>query len=738
MLRFFRRSRSLVLSFPLLAAGVIACSPEAREAGLLLSVTTDMAVPASVREIGIVVRGASTGNVYFARRWPVVAGVVELPASLGLRHPEKSERILVSAVAYRQSLQGSLEPFVLREALTSVPTTRVAVLPLPLEWIAWGSAVAVNPVTPSAPDAPGTQSAVGATLALLRAPPEGVAINPDAEFARTCAAGTTSVAGSCIHVEIQEDRLPDAPSEGAVTAPSSCFDPVACFNGGKPTLLDTSHERPGDPSSPCLATRSGEPFSAKETFLNVALRARDGSGWVWHVQDRASADPAVAAEEARADLYTGVPPIRWSLNAAGQVVFPASICERIEEDRRAIDAFARTEGAQIPERGTVGVYAMTTCDSVKRRFLNGCVNAAPGTSRVGMNAQPPFVAEGTGATGPGGPAPGKAFTNPLYGTQNTDASETERTAQTRELFGCSEAEKVADLPPGLAVRGLDASTNGVVLLRTGVGAWGLPNGTPLTFSPPPAGLRDGHVVGSSLVVQTDGGARAFALEGATGVLTTEFTGITVPSILVPVAYARTALDFRTLDVGANPAIRLPDGARYWRVTGGDSPLFGALGAANALPVIAGTATTLESRQLLAAKNPTATARSVFRGVALDAKALWAQDGDHLAKFPVSGATVDFEAREEVAHAVPTFADDLPFELLEGDLIAATRGHGILVRPPIGAAQLCVPYWRHNGQTALPEITGFAIGRSVEGKTYAYWTEENSGKPKLFRVEFLYR
>lgn len=737
MLRLFLRSRRLALLFPFLAAGMGGCSPEAREAGLLLSVTTDMAVPASVREIGIVVRGADTGTVYFARRWPVVAGAVELPASLGIRHPENAERILVSAVAYRQSFQGSLEPFVLREALTSVPTTRVAVLPLPLEWIGWGSAVALKPLTPAAPDAPSTQS-VGATLALLGGVREGVAIDPDAEFARTCAAGTTSVAGSCIRSEIQEDRLPDAPSEGAVMAPSSCFDPVACFNGGKPTLLDTAHERTGDPASPCLATRANEPFSAKDTFLNVALRARDGSGWVWHVQDRAAADPVGAAEEARADLYTGVPPVRWSLNAAGQIVLPASICERIEEDRRAVDVFARTEGAPIPERGTVGVYAMTTCDSVKSRILNGCVNAAPGTSRVGSNAEAALVADATGPTGPGSPLPYRGLTNPLYGTQNVDASETDRTAQTRELFGCSEAEKVADLPPGLPVRGLDASTNGVILLRTGVGAWVLPGGTPLTFSPPPAGLRGGHVVGTTLVAQTDAGARAFALEGTTATGTTVFLGNTVPSVLVPVAYPRSPLDFRTLDVGANPAIRLPDGVRSWHVTGGESPLFGALGAAQALPVIAGTATTLESRQLVNTKNPTATARSAFRGVALDAKALWAQDGDHLVKFPVSGATVSFEAREEVAHAVPSFADDLPFELLEGDLIAATRGHGILVRPPIGAAQLCVPYWRHNGQTGLPEITGFAIGRSVEGKTYAYWTEANSGKPKLFRVELLYR
>jgi hypothetical protein len=89
-------------------AAALGCSPESREAGLLLSVTTDMAVPASVREIGIVVRGADTGTVYFARRWPVVAGAVELPASLGIRHPENAERILVSAVAYRQSLQGRL------------------------------------------------------------------------------------------------------------------------------------------------------------------------------------------------------------------------------------------------------------------------------------------------------------------------------------------------------------------------------------------------------------------------------------------------------------------------------------------------------------------------------------------------------------------------------------------------------------------------------------------------------
>jgi hypothetical protein len=735
MLRRDRLRLSLALTVPMIAAA-LGCSPESREAGLLLSVTTDMAVPASVREIGIVVRGADTGTVYFARRWPVVAGAVELPASLGIRHPENAERILVSAVAYRQSLQGALEPFVLREALTSVPTTRVAVLPLPLEWIGWGSAVAVKPLTPAAPDAPSTQS-IGATLALLGGVREGVAIDPASEFARTCAAGTTSVAGSCIRAEIQEDRLPDAPAAGSQPETRSCFDPVACFSGGKPMLLATAHERPGDPTSPCLATPP-TPFSAQDTFLNVALRARDGSGWVWHVQDRAATDPVGAAEEARADLYTGVPPVRWSLNAAGQVVLPASICERIEEDRRAVDAFARTEGASIPERGTVGVYAMTTCDSVKSRILNGCVNAAPGTARVGSNAQPALVGDGTGPTGPGATINGKFFTNPLYGTQNIDASETVRTAQPRELFGCSEAEKVADLPPGLPVRGLDASTNGVVLLRTAVGTWLLPDGTPLTFSPPTAGIRDGHVVGSGLVAQTDVGARAFALQGATATATTEFLGNTVPSILVPVAYPRSALDFRTLDVGANASIRLPDGKRTWRVTDGDLPLFGALGAANARPVIAGNATTLESRQLVNVKNPTATARAAFRGVALDAKGLWAQDGDHLAKFPVTDATVNFDAREEVAHAVPTLADDLPFELVEGDLIAATRGHGILVRPSVGAAQLCVPYWRHNGQTALPEITGFAIGRSAEGNTYAYWTEENAGKPKLFRVELLYR
>lgn len=724
------------------AAAVLAlaaCQPEAREAGLLLSVTTDMAVPASVREVGIVVRGADTGTLYFARRWPVVAGTVDLPATLGLRQPENGERILVSAVAYRQTLQGALEPFVLREARTTVPTTRVALLPLPLEWIGWGSAVAVKPVTPTAPDAPTTQAAMGATLAILAGPRDGVAIDPDAEFARTCAAGTTSVAGACIHAEIPEERLADAPLASATsTAPRSCFDPVACFEGGKPTLLVTAHERPGDVTSPCLATRPGAPFSASESFLNVALRARDGNGWVWHVQDRAALDPAAAAEEERADLYTGAPPVRWSLNSAGQVVLPASVCERIEEDRRAVDAFARTEGAKIPERGTVGVYAMTTCDSVKSRILNGCVNAAPGAARVGNNSQPALVGDGAGPTGPGMTSNGKVSANPLYGTQNKDAGETERTAQGRELFGCSEAEKVADLTPGLRVRGLDASTNGVVLLRTGVGAWQLPDGSPLGFSTPLAGLRDGKVVGNRLVVLGELGAHAFALEGKLATSTDEFAENSLPSILLPVAYPRSALDFRTLDVGVSPSVRLPDGKRSWRVTDGDAVAFGALGAVRGLPLVTGSATTLESRQVLDVKNPTATARSAFRGVALDGTSLWAQDGDHLARFPVAGPVVQFEAREEVAHAVPLLEDDVPFEIVEGDLVAATAGHGILVRPAAGPAQLCVPYWQHNGQKALPTLTGFAIGRSAEGKTYAYWTEENAGKPKLFRVEFLYR
>ncbi len=277
---------------------------------LMLAVQTDMHAPKDVDAVGI----------YVAERDPVTHhdtiifgfaervapdGTVHFPATLavvGRKNPGATVR--VRAVAFRGN-----QARIVRDAITTIPTDRSALLRLPLRWIDDNGKTS------------GTFSSDGSIGATSLHPLAGSTIDDGfLQITSGCADDETPLNGGCASATIDSSTLPDydealvfgggTPDGGGV-----CFDVAKCFGGFHKLDLD-------------LATCSA-PAPAQAVFdLAIATPLGDKGDCVGN------------ACYVALDRDT---PEGWTLQN-GRVVLPAAYCARIQSG----DALGVVEDGNVP------------------------------------------------------------------------------------------------------------------------------------------------------------------------------------------------------------------------------------------------------------------------------------------------------------------------------------------------------------------------------------------------------
>lgn len=675
---------------------------------MLVVVTTDMTVPTDVKEIGIVVTDEA-GAPYFARRWAVDRSrPVQLPASLGVRTRSPQEKVRVSAVAYRDTLDGHRVPFVLREATTTIPSTRVALLAMPLEWLGWGT------TGPRGEGVAPTDPAAGTT---------GVPLDPS-EFVASCAGGD----GACA-TSIDEATLPTV-VEGAGGAPAACFDPAACFNHVKPFRFTLTRE-----GARCLATPDEPVSEADRQKLNLAVRARNGERWQWQVLDRHDGDDGTG---------TG-----WRFDAPLQKYeVPQGLCATLTADREEMQSFAEGRTAKLPERTSLGLFGTFRCDEVKYARLLGCGGAPVGALATGkgpgVRVDAPTVAEGT--AGPGGGSTGGGSAPPELG--DTNQPDVARTVENRPFFGCGPLEKIGTTEVLDGLDGLD----GGLLVRRGPASW-VPitplSGTDARPVPaPPEFASDLYqFAGADLVRRGPSGFNAvhYDPQGAWGAVAFDAPGAT---LLRTVAYPQGVADVRAVLCTKDACQVAQNRVASWTFPGVGVPLRElSLGTSGGYPVVASFGSSL--RITPSVDNPDDVlipATTGFKAALQTERALFAQDGDRLRRFDrIDGI---LKESKPLPFPVATFpaTGDRPFLLAGADLVVATATAGIFVQPSLGDPQLCVPGWRDDGKP-IGAIRAFSRGTVLDNdndqpvlRTFVYLATEGTGAApiSLYRVELVYR
>jgi hypothetical protein len=182
---------------------VIACSSKPAPNGeLMLAFNTDMSLPKDINAIAVKV--TQNGKTLFYNSYQVGPKPAQtLPATLGMTPPsDKGSPVKVQIVGLKQDTTAR----VLREVLTVIPTTRTALMRVPIQWIC------DKTVTAQGNDADG---------------------NPT--FQGTCPEGQTCLAGECADETVDSSQLPDY-NEAEVYGGGdqsgnggTCFDTVRCL-----------------------------------------------------------------------------------------------------------------------------------------------------------------------------------------------------------------------------------------------------------------------------------------------------------------------------------------------------------------------------------------------------------------------------------------------------------------------------------------------------------------------------
>jgi alpha-tubulin suppressor-like RCC1 family protein len=191
-----------LLVLPVTAA---ACSSKAEPKGeLMLSIQTDMSIPKDVDLVRIEVK--RYGVLLFGRDFPVGPDGVHIPATLAIVAGKEVAPVIIRIIARHG---GKLR--VLREATTTVPTDRVALLRMPIQWLCDGQAKEPEP----------------------------------GQVESTCPEGQTCVAGTCQDQAVDSATLPPySPGEvfggGTGAGDGVCLDTVTCFAKGAAAVVDLS------------------------------------------------------------------------------------------------------------------------------------------------------------------------------------------------------------------------------------------------------------------------------------------------------------------------------------------------------------------------------------------------------------------------------------------------------------------------------------------------------------------
>lgn len=260
--------RRLLLALTVATAVLTACSAR-KPAGLMLAIQTDLSMTKDLDQLGIYV--LANGTPILSETYMIEGGRVRLPSTIAIAPPANPpSAVRVRVVGFKG---GSAR--IVRDAFTTVPTDRLAVLPLPLRWLDDGSAVGGD---------------------------AEFQVNPFAKARAKCAEGQTSDLGVCVDANVPESKLalyePAAIFGGGDEGAGSCFPTPACFAGGVTQPLDETTctiAKPAAPSNVAVVTNGDGDLVGTDTVIVLD----EGSEWS-AVGDRLQLPKALCAAPVRA------------------------------------------------------------------------------------------------------------------------------------------------------------------------------------------------------------------------------------------------------------------------------------------------------------------------------------------------------------------------------------------------------------------------------------------------------
>jgi hypothetical protein len=330
--------------FGVCAAGVLAalattsCGGKAIPPGeLVLTIQTDMALPKDVDMIRVEV--SSYGAVQFSGDYPVGAGKLLVPATLGLLAPQGASKPYTIRVTARKAGK----PRMLREVVTTIPTDRTAMLRVPIQWLCDGSAKE-------------TQSG---------------------EVESSCPGGQTCTVAGCVDWNVDAASLPGyEPAEvfggGAQAGEGACFDTVPCMTGG--TELK--------PDAQCMID-----LPAGGQGVNVALRPSNSDG----ICDASNANCFVPLDRSEE--------MGWA-EAGGRIRLPKAVCDQIASGRVKSVVASTTCATKTPRSPTCGPWS--SVGSSDECFVQGSLAGTWSGTCGSMSVKGTFtmtIADGCRVTG---------------------------------------------------------------------------------------------------------------------------------------------------------------------------------------------------------------------------------------------------------------------------------------------------------------------------------------------------
>jgi hypothetical protein len=243
-----KRGRLLLVLGLLVACGPVESKPRG---GLVLATSTDMQIPKDITHVGVQIIPSS--GVPVLENWYSLWGSEQnkLPATLTVEPGQTGGSVRIRVFGRRQS-----DVLTLKEATTTVPRDRVALLRMPIEWLSKGMVRTDSTGFPTEDDAGSMASAA-----------DGPRMK---SWASTCPTGQTAQAGECVSSAVDSSKLltywPGAVYGGA-GSDATCFDTVKCF---KTPVYVTISDR-----SQCIA----QPVAGVDPKqLTLGLVPADGSG----------------------------------------------------------------------------------------------------------------------------------------------------------------------------------------------------------------------------------------------------------------------------------------------------------------------------------------------------------------------------------------------------------------------------------------------------------------------------
>jgi hypothetical protein len=298
---------------------------------LMVAIETDMSLPKDVDRVHMDI--TAEGNSLLSQDYPVGPDGVKIPATIGVvGGSNPSTVVTIRVIAYQQGT-----PRVLRQNVTTVPTSRIATLRMPIQWLCVGSAQELTP----------------------------------GQVTSICPDGQTCVEGTCQTDVIDSSTLPDYSAQdvyggGNGGGNGECFDTTGCWEGAVEVMVDPDTctiPLPANPSNAnvFLRTTTSGICSSDGTLCLIPLDGNTANGWY----------PVATNEGPRIQLPRAV------CNDLGNMVTEVEVSTTCATKSESVPTCGPWSSTGDGDGGTVDVTAPPPPDAAPEAGPDATVDANP-------------------------------------------------------------------------------------------------------------------------------------------------------------------------------------------------------------------------------------------------------------------------------------------------------------------------------------------------------------------------